>query len=516
MVPNGKRGVPLKAGRTDIIANDAGDRVTPALVAYSGKDKAIGLPAKQGLIRNSKNTMARACKIIGLKFSDDSVQQEVQDSDCKIVDKDGKPFYEVQLNEKTTLFSPKEVVKIIFEKLLKISQANGGNDIEEAVITTPLHFTHEQKTEIRSLVVYSLGGTTLDVTVLVVNGGMYRVAATESDTTLGGRKFDELLAHHLAAEFQRQWKLDVRSNTRAMAKLRASAENCKHILSSRDTATCAIESLCEGIDMNTKVSRARFESLCLSLFQQSLSSIDRVLSTADIARNNIDQVVLVGGSTRIPKIKQLVQEYFAEKEVCQTIDPDSVLAYGAAIQASLLQGREEQLNDTIEAECTSKAISVMLEEAEACLCPIIPKYSPIPLRKTHNFTTSVDNQESVCLSVYEEDHDMANNAGKTLVAKVVLEDIPPMAKGQAEIIGTFHIRSYHDNLALHGREFFPDKPFNLSLAQLVERWTVVREVEDSSPGWTNTQGLKITEENVLPFYNIKKWIEILVFSNKDE
>ncbi|CAH3104805.1 unnamed protein product [Pocillopora meandrina] len=486
-----------KAGRTDIIANDAGDRVTPALVAYSGKDKAIGLPAKQGLIRNSKNTMARACKIIGLRFSDDTVHQEVQDSGCKIVDKDGKPFYEVQLNEKPTLFSPKEVIKMIFEKLLEISQANGGNDIEEAVITAPLHFSNEQKTEIREaaedagfdvlrvisqpaaaalaydigqndrnslrrVLVYRLGGTTLDVTVLVVNGGMYRVIATESDTALGGRKFDELLAHHLAAEFQRQWKLDVRSNNRAMAKLRASAENCKHILSSRDTATCAIESLCEGIDMNTKVSRARFESLCWSLFQQSLSSIDRVLSTANISRNNIDQVVLVGGSTRIPKIKQLVQEYFAEKEVCQTIDPDSVLAYGAAIQASLLQGREEQINDDIEAECTSKAISVMLEEAEARLCPIIPKHSPIPLRKTHNFTTSVDNQETVCLSVYEEDDDMANNAGKTLVAKVVLEDIPPMAKGQAEIIGTFHIRR-DGSLHIHLMEKTSEKSADINI-----------------------------------------------------
>lgn len=314
----------------------------------------------------------------------------------------------------------------------------------------------------RTVLVYRLGGTTLDVTVLAVNGGMYRVVSTEHDTTLGGIKFDELLSQHLAAEFQRQWKQDVRGNARAMAKLMAGAENCKHILSSRDTATCAIESLYDGIDMQSTVSRARFESLCFSLFQQSLSAIDRVLATSNVAKDKVDQVILVGGSTRIPRIKQLVQEYFGGKEVCQSIDPDSVLAHGAAIQASLLQGREEQFNNELEVECTSKAISVMLEEAESCLCPIIPKYTPIPSRRTHNFTTSVDNQETVCLCVYEVNDDTPNDPGKTLVAKVVLEDIPPMAKGEAQIIGTFHIRR-DGSLHIHLVEKTSEKSVDINI-----------------------------------------------------
>ncbi|XP_020606283.1 heat shock 70 kDa protein 14-B-like [Orbicella faveolata] len=486
-----------KDGRTEVIANDAGDRVTPVLVACSGKDMSIGLPAKHGLIRNAKNTMARASKIIGLRFSDNAVQEEVQVSDCQIIDKDGEPFFELELNDKKTLFSPKEVVRMIFQKLLEIAQANGGNDIEEAVITIPLHFNDEQRAAIReaaedagfdvlrvisqpaaaalaydigqsdratvrTVLVYRLGGTTLDVTVLAVNGGMYRVVSTEHDTTLGGIKFDELLSQHLAAEFQRQWKQDVRGNARAMAKLMAGAENCKHILSSRDTATCAIESLYDGIDMQSTVSRARFESLCFSLFQQSLSAIDRVLATSNVAKDKVDQVILVGGSTRIPRIKQLVQEYFGGKEVCQSIDPDSVLAHGAAIQASLLQGREEQFNNELEVECTSKAISVMLEEAESCLCPIIPKYTPIPSRRTHNFTTSVDNQETVCLCVYEVNDDTPNDPGKTLVAKVVLEDIPPMAKGEAQIIGTFHIRR-DGSLHIHLVEKTSEKSVDINI-----------------------------------------------------
>ncbi|XP_044172882.1 heat shock 70 kDa protein 14-like [Acropora millepora] len=464
-------------GRTEIIANDVGDRVTPALVACVGREKTVGLPAKHGLIRNSKNTMARASKLIGLRFSDDAVQQEVEMCECKIIEKDGEPFFEVEMNEKPIYFSPKDVLKIIFDKLLEIAQANGGNDIDEAVITVPFHFNDKQRTATReaaedagfnvlrvisqpaaaalayeigqndrtirrTVLVYRLGGTSCDVTVIAVNGGMYRVVAVENDASLGGIKFDELLAQHLASEFKKQWQQDVTSNTRAMAKLKASAETCKHVLSSRDTATCAIESLYGGVDLNSKVSRARFESLCLSLFQQSLAAIDRVLIKARVSKENIDQVILVGGSARIPRIQQLVQEYFVDKEVLHSINPDGVLAYGAAIQASLLQGREDELNnDEDEVECTSKTISVELDDSESLMCPIIHKYSPIPTRTTHTFTTAADNQETVRLCVYEvEEEDIPGGCGRNLVAKVVLEGIPPMAKGQANIVGTFHVR----------------------------------------------------------------------------
>lgn len=487
-----------KDGRTEILTNDAGDRVTPALVACLGKEKSIGLPAKHGLIRNSKNTMARAFKIVGLRFSADVVQEEVQISDCKIVCKDGEPTFEVVVNEKPRFFSPKDVVRMIFQKLLEIAQANGGNDIEDAVITVPLHFSDEQRvamreaaedagfnvlrvisqpsaaalaydigqsdrTVVRMVVVYRLGGTSLDVTVLAISGGMYRVVATDNDTSIGGVKFDKLLAQHLAAEFQRQWKQDITGNGRAMAKLLAGAESCKHVLSSRDTATCAIESLYDGIDLNSKVTRARFESLCLSLFQQTLKTIDRVLAKSNITKDNVDQVILVGGSTRIPRIQQLLQEYFVSKEVLQSISPDGVLAYGAAIQATFLLGKGERTNDDLEeVECTSKAISVMLEEANLPMRQIIPKYTPIPLRRTHNFTTSLDKQETVCLCVYEVDEDDSCDRGKTLLAKVVLAGIPPMAKGEAIIVGTFHIRR-DGSLHIHLVEKTSEKSADISI-----------------------------------------------------
>lgn len=446
------------------------------LVAFCGADKVIGLPAKHGLIRNSKNTVLRASNIIGLRFTDDAVQREVQASECKIVDKNGEPYFEVDMNEKPTLISPKEVVRMMFQKMLEIVQGNGGNDIQDTVITVPLLFNEDQRTAMReaaedagfnvlriisqpaaaalaydigqndrtierTVLVYRLGGTSLDVTVIAVSGGMYRVVATENDSSLGGKKIDELLAQHLAAEFQKQWKQDVTTSARAMSKLRAGAETCKHVLSSRDTATCAIESLYDGIDLNSKVSRARFESLCLSLFHRSLTAIDRVLTKSNITKYNVDQVILVGGTTRIPRIQQIVQDYFVDKEVLQSINPDGVLAYGAAIQASMLQGRGEELNDDPEeVECTSKAIGVMLEDAQSRICSVIPKFTPIPTRRTHNFTTATDNQESICLCVYEVEEDTSSDRGRTLVAKVVLEGIPPMAKGEANIVGTFHIR----------------------------------------------------------------------------
>ncbi|XP_068710647.1 heat shock 70 kDa protein 14-B-like [Montipora foliosa] len=487
-----------KDGRTEILANDAGDRVTPALVACYARDKSVGLPAKHGLIRNSKNTIARATNIIGLRFSDDTVQKEAQTSECKIMEKDGEPCFKVEMNEKPTLFSPKEVVSMIFKKMLEIARANGGNGISEAVITVPFHFSDEQKTAMReaaedagfdvlrvisqpaaaalayeigqndrtimrTVLVYRLGGTSFDVTVIAINGGMYRVVAVENDASLSGVKFDELLAQHLASEFKRQWKQDVTSNVRAMAKLKAAAETCKHVLSSRDTATCAIESLYDGIDMNSKVSRARFESLCLSLFQQSLTAIDRVLTKAKITKDEIDQVILAGGSARIPRIQQLVQEYFVDKEVLQSINPDGVLAHGAAIQASLLQGRGDELNDDQdEVECTSKTISVELENAESLLRPVIHKYTPIPTRKTYNFTTISDNQETVCLCVYEVEEDIAFETGRNLVAKVVLEGIPPMAKGEANIVGTFHIRR-DGSLHIHLVETTSQKSVDLTI-----------------------------------------------------
>ncbi|EDO50037.1 predicted protein, partial [Nematostella vectensis] len=357
-------------GNTTIIANDAGDRVTPAMVAFSDTEKNVGLPAKQGLIRNARNTILRAKRVLGKSYSDSVVQEEAAALQCKLIDKDGLPYYEVESNERNIQVSPKEVINMIYKKMLETAQSHCGSSSNHVVLTVPVNFQEKEVSLLReaaeeagfhilriinepvaaalaygmyntTVLVYRLGGASHDVTLLSVINGMYKVLATEYDGALGGRNFDEVLLDLLANDFKRQWKIDPLTNKRSKTKLQTSAEQCKNILSTLESANCSVDSLCEGIDFQGQVSRAKFESSCSSLFQRCLGSIEKVLSSANVPKDEVDKVILVGGATRTPKIQQLLKNYFVGKEICRRISPDEVVAYGAAVQASILMGRKE-------------------------------------------------------------------------------------------------------------------------------------------------------------------------------
>ncbi|KXJ18030.1 heat shock 70 kDa protein 14 [Exaiptasia diaphana] len=465
-------------GDAKILTNDAGERVTPAVVAYTESEKIVGLPAKQGLLRgNSNKTIVRAKRLLAKSFLDEDVQQDVKSSDCKIIEKDGLPYYRIEHDNKSTTISPKEIISTIYGKMHETATSHSGSGCSyHAVLAVPVDYTEQQRTELReaaeaagfqvlrfisipaagllaynisqndrsvdsTVLVYRIGGTSQEATVVSVTNGMYRIIAHHLDSSLGGNEFDGIILQHLANEFKRQWKVDPLSTRKAKAKLGSSAEHVKNILSRMDTATVNIDSLCEGIDFQTKVSRARFESLCSHLFQQCLSVIEQGLKKADISKERIDKVILVGGTASIPKIQQMLKDYFIGKEICRRINPDEVIAYGAAVQASILQGQKEEPEALLtELQCMAKTISVSVDSDSTKLVPVIPSLTPFPLRRTYTFTTSQDNQESVCLSVFEVDDAMNDQSNKALLCKIVLKDLSPLPKGQLKFCATFHVR----------------------------------------------------------------------------
>uniref|UniRef100_A0A3B4AQN9 Heat shock 70 kDa protein 14 n=1 Tax=Periophthalmus magnuspinnatus TaxID=409849 RepID=A0A3B4AQN9_9GOBI len=338
----------FKDGRADVVANDAGDRVTPAIVAYRDNEQIVGIAAKQGRVRNAANTIVKVKQVLGRSFDDAETQVHKAETKCEVINKGDKPFYKIQLDERTEHVAPQEVAKLILHKMKETAQSALGSDVKEAVITVPFEFAHAQKNALREaaeaagfhvlrlihepaaallaydigqeshsskshVLVYKLGGTSLSVTALQVNGGMYRVLHTVTDHSIGGERFTHALAQHLAAEFKRSFRHDVSSNARAMLKLMNSADMAKHSLSSLGSANCFVDSLHDGLDFECNVSRARFELLCSSLFNKSIQPIRTLLEEAGLSASDINQVVLCGGSARIPRLQQMIQELFPEE-----------------------------------------------------------------------------------------------------------------------------------------------------------------------------------------------------------
>ncbi|CAB4027244.1 heat shock 70 kDa 14, partial [Paramuricea clavata] len=319
----------------------------------------------------------------------------------------------------------------MYKNILKSVQAYHGSDANQVVLTVPLHFGDKEKADMRNaaekagfrvlriihepsaaalaygigqddpssssiVLVYHLGGRSLQITLISVNSGIYRIMDSIYDDSIGGGKFDEVLVQHLAAEFKRMWKDDIKDNKRAMAKLRAGAETCKHVLTSHGTATCSVESLHDGIDFQCNVSRARFESLSSQLFQNCLNPVQKLLEKCNVEAADIDKVILCGGSTRIPRLQSLLQDVFKGKELLKRISPEGVVAYGAAVQASLLQGDEgtELHRNTHQINCTARAIAVKVNEdsSSSPVITVIPSLTPIPVKRIYKFTSSQDDQ----------------------------------------------------------------------------------------------------------------------------
>ncbi|XP_077450124.1 heat shock 70 kDa protein 14 [Stigmatopora argus] len=449
----------FKDGRADVIANDAGDRVTPAVVAYRENEQLVGIAAKQGRIRNAANTIEKVKQVLGRSFDDAETQAHKSQTKCQVVNRSEKPRYEITAGEHAKYVAPEDVAKLIFHKMKETAQSAVGSDVTDAVITVPFEFGPPQKQALREaaeaagfnvlrlihepaaallaynigndcsapkshVLVFKLGGTSLSVTLLEVHGGIFRVLNTHTDHSVGGESFTEALARHLATEFKRTFKHDVTGNARAMLKLMNGAEMAKHSLSSLGSANCFVDSLHDGADFDCSISRARLELLCSSLFNKSIQTIRRLLEETDLSARDVNQVVLCGGSARIPRLQQMIRDVFPNVELLSSAPPDEVIAVGAALQAGLLVGKDHLVSDQESIQVDVSAADILLKEQDEsgseAFTVLLPSGLPLPARRNH--TLSGEGQlSSLCLEIYQR---FASQQPEKL-ARIILRDLEP-------------------------------------------------------------------------------------------
>jgi L1 cell adhesion molecule like protein len=359
--------------RVEIIANDQGNRTTPSYVAFTDSERLIGDAAKNQVAMNPENTVFDAKRLIGRRFSDSVVQADMKHWPFKVVSKEGdKPFIQVTYKGETKTFAPEEISSMVLIKMKEIAEAYLGKNVKDAVITVPAYFNDGQRQATKdagaiaglnvlriineptaaaiaygldkrksgecNILIFDLGGGTFDVSLLTLDDGIFEVKATAGDTHLGGEDFDNRMVSYFIEEFKRKYKHDISKNQRAVRRLRTACERAKRTLSSSTQASIEIDSLYEGIDFYTSITRARFEELCIDLFRKCIAPVEQVLRDGKMDKKSIHEIVLVGGSTRIPKVQQLLQDFFNGKELNKSINPDEAVAYGAAVQAAILKG----------------------------------------------------------------------------------------------------------------------------------------------------------------------------------
>ncbi|XP_078442067.1 luminal-binding protein 5-like [Wolffia australiana] len=459
-----------KNGRVEIIANDQGNRITPSWVAFTDSERLIGEAAKNQAPVNPERTIFDVKRLIGRSFDDKEVQKDMKLVPYKIMNKEGKPYIQVQAKDgHTKVFSPEEISAMVLTRMKETAEASLGKKINDAVVTVPAYFNDAQRQATKdagtiaglnvvriineptaaaiaygldkqggehNILVFDLGGGTFDVSILAIDNGVFEVLATNGDTHLGGEDFDQRIMEHFIKLIKKKHGKDISGDSRALGKLRREAERAKRALSSQHQVRLEIESLYDGVDFSEPFTRARFEELNGDLFKMTMGPVKKALEDARLKKSQIEEIVLVGGSTRIPKIQELLKEFFDGKEPNKEINPDEAVAFGAAVQGSILSGEGgEETKDLLLLDVTPLTLGI--ETIGGMVTKLIPRNSAIPTKKSQIFSTSEDQQTATTIQVFEGERSFAKDCHS--LGKFVLSGITPAPRGVPQIEVTFEI-----------------------------------------------------------------------------